>query len=205
MRRPLLRRPLLRRRLLHRVLAVVIALLSTRVAAEAGPLSFDLQLNIPPVIADSMAPARCTVTYVVADLTNNDLYAARMRIDPAETDTSVQNRLPCPAAMPPRVGLRALDICTTRTGESKYCVFADMARGFERDPDIHNTAENAARCSSDKASDIGVACWMSGTLSVCNVACANSPHDALVQARARCEDKQQHSCPVTATVPVSGP
>ena len=40
-----------------------------------------------------------------------------------------------------RVGLRALDVCTTRTGEAKYCVFADMARGFEREPDIRNTAE----------------------------------------------------------------
>jgi hypothetical protein len=187
------------------VLALVLSLQFTIFAAEAGPLPFDLQLHIPPVISDSTAPVKCTVTYLVADLTNNDLYAARMRIDSADTDSPVQNRLPCPATLPPRLGLRALDICTTRTGESKYCVFADMARGFEREPDIHNTAENAARCGSDKASDIGVACWMSGTLAVCNVACANSPHDALDQARTRCEDKQQHSCPITATAPVSGP
>jgi hypothetical protein len=185
--------------------AAVLLLLSTGPAANAGPLPFQLDLHIPPVVADSTAPTRCTVTYLIADLTNNDLYAARMRIDPAETDIPVQNRLPCPATMPPRVGLRALDVCTTRTGESKYCVFADMARGFEREPDIRNTAENAARCASDKATDIGVACWMSGTLSVCNTACANSPQQAVVQAQARCEDKQQHSCPVTATVPVSGP
>jgi hypothetical protein len=142
---------------------------------------------------------------MIADLTNNDLFAARMRIDSAETDIPVQNRLPCPATVPPRVGLRALDVCTSRTGEAKYCVFADMARGFEREPDIRNTAENAARCSSDKASDIGVACWMSGRLSVCNTICANSSTEALAQAKARCEDKQQHSCPITATVPVAGP
>src|SRR3978361_1328941 len=184
---------------------LVVALLWGGFAGQAGPMAFDLQLHLPPVIADSTAPVKCTVTYMVADLSNNDLYAARMRIEPAETDRPVQNRLPCPAGMPPRVGLRALDICTTRTGEAKFCVFADMSRGFERDQDPHNTSENAARCSSDKASDIGVACWMSGTLSVCNTACANSPQDALAQARARCEDKQQHSCPVTATVPVSGP
>jgi hypothetical protein len=188
-----------------RPLLAVALLLAATLPANAGPLSFDLQLNVPPVIADSQAPAKCTVTYLVEDLTTNDLYAARMRIAPAETDTPTANRLPCPADMPPRVGIRALDICTTRTGEAKYCVFADMSRGFERDPDIHNTAENAARCASDKASDIGVACWMSGTLSVCNVACAGSPQDALVRARARCEEKQQHSCPITATIPVAAP
>lgn len=173
-------------------------------AAHAGPLSFDLKLYEPPVIADSQAPTKCTVTYIVADLANNDLYASRMRIDPVETDVPVDNRLPCPKAMPPRVGLRALDTCLSRAGAARNCVFADMSRGFEREPDIHNTSENASRCSSDKASDIGIACWMSGDLSVCDVACANAPGEAVVQARARCEEKQQHSCPITATVPVSG-
>jgi hypothetical protein len=172
--------------------------------AHAGPLSFDLPLYQPPVIADSKAPTRCTVTYMVADLANNDLYASRMRIDPAETDTPSDNRMPCPKSVPPRVGVQALDTCLSRSGEAKFCVFADMSRGFERQPDIHNTSENASRCASDTASDIGVACWMSGNLSVCNVACANSPQDAVTQARARCEDKQQNSCPITATVPVSG-
>jgi hypothetical protein len=122
-----------------------------------------------------------------------------------ETDTPVNNRLRCPAAMPIRVGLRALDVCTTRTGESKYCVFADMSRGFEREPTINNTAENASRCASDNASDIGVACWTSGKLLVCDVACGNSPKEAKASAQARCQDKQQQSCPVTASVPVSGP
>jgi hypothetical protein len=191
--------------MLRRGVAWALLLLGGIVAAQAGPLGFDLGLHVPPVIADSTAPTKCTVTYMVADLINNDLFAARMRIDSAETDTPVQNRLPCPATIPPRVGLRALDVCTSRTGEAKFCVFADMARGFEREPDIRNTAENAARCSSDKASDIGVACWMSGTLSVCNTVCAISPAEALVQAKARCEDKQQHICPITATVPVAGP
>ncbi len=184
---------------------LVLVLLCGGPAAQAGPLTFDLDLHVPPVIAGSTAQTKCTVTYLIDDLTNNDLYAMRMRIDPGEADVPVQNRLPCPTTIPPRIGMRALDICTTRTGEAKYCVFADMGRGFERDPDIHNTAENAARCTSDTASDIGVACWMSGNMSVCNVACANSPHEALIQAKARCEDKQQHSCPITATVPVSGP
>jgi hypothetical protein len=185
-----------------RLIAIIGLLLSASVA-DAGPLAFDLHLDTPPIIADSQAPLGCTVTYMIADTANNDLFAQRMRIASAETDAPVGNRMPCPADMPPRVGLRALDVCMSRTGESKYCVFADMGRGFEREPDIHNTSEIASRCSSDKFSDIAAACWMSGKLSVCDVACGHSPADALTQARARCEDKQQHSCPIAATVPVS--
>jgi hypothetical protein len=174
-------------------------------AVNAGPQAWDLHLNVPPVIVDSQAPAGCTVTYLVADTANNDLFAARMRIASAETDTPANHRMPCPPSMPPRVGLQALDMCSSRTGEARYCVFADMSRGFEREPDIHNTSENASRCSSDTSSDIGAACWMSGKLSVCDVACGNSPQQAVNQARARCEDKQQHGCPITATVPIAGP
>ena len=151
-------------------------------AVKAGPLSFDQPSYVPPVIVDSKAPATCTVTYLVADVANN---------------------LPCPAAMPPRVGLRALDVCTSHAAEAKSCVFADMGRGFEREPGVHNTAENASRCASDKASDLGVACLTAGRLAVCNVACGRSPAEAQALARTRCEDKQQHSCPVTASVPVA--
>jgi hypothetical protein len=172
---------------------------------NAGPQALDLQLDVPPVIVDSQAPAGCTVTYLIADIANNDLFAARMRIASAETDTPVNHRMPCPATVPPRVGLRALDTCSSRTGELRSCVFADMSRGFELEPDIHNTSENASRCASDKFSDIGAACWMSGNLSVCDVACGNSAQEAVTQARSRCEEKQQHGCPITASVPVAGP
>ena len=174
-------------------------------AADAGPLPFDLHLNVPPVVADSQAPAGCTVTYLIADTANNDLFAARMRIAPAETDTPADNRMPCPADVPPRVGVRALDTCQSREADPKYCVFADMSRGFGSEPGIHNTSEIASRCSSDKFSDIGAACWMAGKLQVCDVACGTSPAQAAARAQARCEDKQQQSCPITATVPVSGP
>lgn len=184
---------------------LVLGLLLAAHTVDAGPLPFDLQLNVPPVVADSRAPKACTVTYMIADIANNDLYAARMRIEPAETDAPVQNRLPCPADIRPRVGMRALDVCTSRAGEAKDCVFADMSRGFEQQADIHNTADNSSRCASDTASDIGVACWMWGSLSVCNVACGTSPQQAVVHARARCEEKQQRRCPITASVPVSGP
>jgi hypothetical protein len=184
---------------------VALSLLLSGGPANAGPLSFDLHLDVPPIVADSKAPTGCTVTYLIADTANNDLFAARMRIASAETDTPVDNRMPCPPDVPTRVASRALDMCMSRAADPKSCVFADMARGFEREPNIDNTSEIASRCSSDKFLDIGAACWMSGTLSVCDVACGNTPAEAVARAKTRCEDKQQHSCPVTATVPVSGP
>ena len=42
-------------------------------------------------------------------------------------------------------------------------------------------------------------------VSVCDVGCGNSPKEAVAQAQSRCQEKQQHSCPVTATVPIPGP
>jgi hypothetical protein len=183
---------------------VLVPLLSGS-TANAGPLSFDLHLNVPPIVADSKAPAGCTVTYLIADTANNDVFAARMRIASAETDSPVNNRMPCPPNVPTRIGERALDVCQSRAGDPQRCVFADMARGFEREPNIDNTSEIASRCSSDKFSNIGLACWMSGKLSVCDVGCGTSPKEAVVKAQARCEEKQQHSCPVTATVPIPGP
>lgn len=173
--------------------------------AAASPLTFDLELHVPPVITDSKAPAGCTVTYLIADTANNDLFAARMRIAGSETDTPVNGRLPCPASIDPRVASRALDACRDREPDPKSCVFGDMARGFERTPSVRNTAENASRCALDHFSDIGVACWMSGGLSVCNVGCGASPATAVSQARARCEEKQQHACPITGSVPIAGP
>lgn len=194
----------MRATLVRRLIPAVALLLFTG-AVNAGPVAFDLQLDVPPVIADSQAPVGCTVTYLIADTANNDLFAARMRIASVETDQPVNNRMPCPPDVPPRVGLRALDTCISRSGESKFCVFADMSRGFEREPDIHNTSEIASRCSSDKFSHIAAACWMAGNLSVCDIGCGNAPQEAVAQAQSRCQDKQQHSCPITASVAVSGP
>jgi hypothetical protein len=174
-------------------------------AARAVPVDFDLKLYQPPVVVDSQAPAGCTVTYLVADTVNNDIYAVRMRIAAAETDTPIDRRLPCPRAVPPRIGVRALDSCTSRAAEPRACVFADMGRGFEAAPELNGTAENFARCASDKATDIGVACFASGGPMVCNVGCGNSPAEAAALARARCEEKQQRSCPLVATVPVAAP
>ncbi len=171
---------------------------------HAGPLPFAVELFVPPVIADSQAPVVCTVTYLIADTANNDLFAARMRIAGTEADTAVNNYLPCPAVLPFRVATQALGVCASR-GDLKSCLFADMGRGFDRESGVGNTSEAASRCSSDAFSDIAAACWTSGKLSVCDVACGHSPEEALARAQDRCQEKQQRSCPVTATVPVSGP
>ena len=142
---------------------------------------------------------------ITADVANDDMFAARMRIASAETDAPVNGRLPCPRSIPVRVAGQALDVCTNRALDPKTCVYADMARGFENEPELRNTAENASRCTSDHASYIGVACWMSGRFSVCNTGCGDAPEEAVAQAKTRCEDKQQRSCPITGAVPVAGP
>lgn len=173
--------------------------------AGANPMPFELGLHLPPVVVDSQAPSGCTVTWLVADTVTNDLFAARMRIEADERDQPSGNRLPCPAKIAPRVAARALDLCASRSLDPKTCVYGDMSRGFEQQPDMRNTAENASRCTSDKASHIGVACFQNGNLAICNIGCGNAPEEAVAAARARCEDKQQRSCPMTASVPIAGP
>jgi hypothetical protein len=175
--------------------------------AWAGPADFNLQLHTPPVILDSKAPPTCTVTWLLEDTSNNDVFAARMRIAPAETDTPVNGRMPCPSpsSIPPRMADSALDFCRDHATEARSCVFADMARGFETRKEVGNTAENAARCSSDTATHIALSCWMSNGLAVCDAGCGNSAVEAEAAAKTRCEDKQQRSCPITASVPVLGP
>lgn len=171
--------------------------------AFGGPLAFDLPLDVPPVISDSQAPQGCTVTFLIEDVANGDLFAQRIRIPAAETDQPVNNRLPCPTAILPRLGTWAREVCNSRAVDRKTCVYADMSRGFEREPQIANTAENTSRCQSDMASHIAAACWLSDKTPICNVACGGSPAEAISRAHARCEDKQQRSCPISASVPVS--
>ena len=193
----------MRRYCFHLAALAVVLLLTC--SAQAGMLDFDTGPSVPPVIVDTKAPPACTVTWLVDNTANNDVFAARMRIDAGEGDTPVDGRMPCPTDIEPRVADRALQECSSRSADPKACVFADMARGFEAQPDMRSTAENASRCPSDKATQIALACWMSGGLAVCNVGCGESAEAAKKAAQSRCEDKQQHSCPVAAAVPVLGP
>ena len=161
--------------------------------------------DLPPVIEDTTKPADCVVTYLVTDISTNDMFAVRMRIAPAESDKPVNNLLPCPKDVPPRLGSRALDVCAIRAADPKTCVFADMSREFEKHSTASNTAENTSRCASDAASDIGVACWRAGNLDVCGAGCGDSPATAIAAAVSRCEVKQQRQCPITGSLPVLSP
>jgi hypothetical protein len=193
------------RRLGSRLTALAGVLLTLTASAQAGTQDFNLGLGVPPVILNTKAPPTCTVTWLLDNTANNDIFAARMRIDPGDQDSPVNGRMPCPADIAPRVADRALEVCANRSADPKTCVFADMTRDFEAHPDVRSTAENSSRCTSEKAAQIALACWMSGGLAVCNVGCGDTAEAAKQSAKARCEDKQQHNCPVTASVPVLGP
>lgn len=175
------------------------------VATRAGTNSSDILSNLPPIVNDTTKPPVCTVTYLVTNVTTNDTIAVRMQIAPDPNDAPVNNVMPCPRAIPPRVASRALDACTRRAAEPKHCVYADMGRDFEKTRRLDNTAENNSRCASDKATDIGLACWRSGELDVCDVGCGNSAAAAIAAATERCEAKQQRQCPITGSLPVLAP
>jgi hypothetical protein len=92
-----------------------------------------------------------------------------------------------------------------RAADIKDCVFADMARAFQRRPNADASTENTSRCASDKATDIGIACWRSGELRICGVGCGISPAAAVSAAVVRCEAKHQRQCPITGSLPVLAP
>jgi len=173
--------------------------------AIAAPMLFERDLGIPPVVEDSGAPAPCTITYLIADVSTNDMYAMRMRIEPTDEARPIRNRMPCPSPVPARLSVRALDVCAIRTENPNNCVYADMSRGFERDPVGRNTASNGARCHSDQSDFIGLACWKAEALDVCSVGCGQTAEEATARARARCEEKHQQSCRITGVVPVLVP
>jgi hypothetical protein len=192
-------RPVIRR------LLTVLCCLAAAGLARAAVNTPDLLSGLPPVIEDTTRAAQCTVTYLVTDITTNDMIAVRMQISPDPNDRPVGDLMPCPANVPPRVASRALDACVARAADPRDCVFADMGRDFEKRPIVDNTAENTSRCRSDKATDIGVACWRSGQLQVCDVSCGGSPTAATAAAVSRCEAKQQRQCPISGSVPVLAP
>lgn len=165
----------------------------------------DMLDTLPPVIEDTTKAANCTVTYLVTNTTTNDTIAVRMQIAPDPNDKPVDNLMPCPTDIPPRVAARALDACIARAADPRDCVFADMGRDFEKRPGVDNTAENTSRCRSDQAAQIGVACWRSGQTQICDVACGDSPEAAAAAAVTRCEAKQQRQCPISGSLPVLAP
>jgi hypothetical protein len=188
-----------------RIILPLLCCLAMPNLAHAGTSSSDIQSGLPPVVKDTAKPPDCTVAYLVTNITTNDTIAVRMQITPDPNDTPVNNVMPCPPNIPPRVASRALDACTRRAAEPRHCVYADMGRDFQSRPRLDNTAENNARCASDKATDIGLACWRSGELDVCDVGCGSSAASAIAAAVERCEAKQQRQCPITGSLPVLAP
>jgi hypothetical protein len=191
--------------MLARVLILSAGLLAIPIAAYAAASGLDSLNALPPVIEDTTQAPPCTVTWLVTNIATNDTFAVRMRIAPDKDDQPVNHLMPCPPDVPPRVASRALDACILRAAEPKDCVFSDMARGFEKRPNVDNTSENASRCASDKASDIGLACWRANGRDVCGTGCGNSPEAAISAAASRCEAKHQQRCPITGSRPVLAP
>jgi hypothetical protein len=181
---------------------LVMMLLCLPALAAPAPLPVDANVELPPVIEDSTQPRQCTIAFLVADTRMNDIYAARMQIAPGPNVRPIRDRYPCPAAVPTRFGVRAMENCMARVADPNDCVFADMSRGFERDPSTPNTAENGSRCGSDLYSFIGIACWKAEGMDVCNVGCGKTDPDARAQARERCESKHLRTCDISGAVPI---
>lgn len=188
-----------------RSIAIVAALWFSSSCALAAPLSFSGDGSVPSVVTDTAKPRQCAIAYLVADVGTNDLYVSRHQIASSPDETPSRGRYACPTAVPARVATRALEPCQARAGDRKLCVFGDMGRGFESRRDPRLTAENTSRCASDLASYIGIACWKSDDVNVCNVACGNTEQEARDLARGRCEVKQQKRCEITGAAEILPP
>jgi hypothetical protein len=188
-----------------RTILILLYCLAMPGVARSATTSSDIAGGLPPIVKDTAKTPNCTVTWLVTNIATNDTIAVRMEIAPDPNDTPANNVMPCPPELTPRVTSRALGACIRRAAEPRHCVYADMGRDFEKHPGIDNTAENYSRCASDKATDIGLACWRSGELEVCNVGCGGSAALAIAAAVSRCEAKQQRLCPITGSLPVLAP
>ncbi|MBS0640100.1 MAG: hypothetical protein JSS43_09525 [Proteobacteria bacterium] len=183
----------------------LVVLLPPMASVLAGPRSYNLEQAVPPVIQDRAAIVPCTVTFLVEDTANGDLFAQRIRIATGDGDPAVDGRLSCPTDVLPRLPSFARDVCTLRAADKNTCVFADMTRAFAARPEIGNTTPLSSQCRSDTAAYLGAACWMNGVAAICNVGCGNSIQEALNAARARCQQVQGRSCPASVAVAVSEP
>ena len=86
-----------------RAILSVLCCLLLRGPAWAGATTLELLNALPPVIKDTTKAAPCTVTFLVSNVTTNDMIAVRMRIAPDVNDQAVNNLMPCPPNIPPRV------------------------------------------------------------------------------------------------------
>jgi hypothetical protein len=189
-----------------RRLAILVLPLLASAASRGSPLGFDLGgYDKPPMLDGVSKPRACTVTYLLEDYVANETFAARMQFSPAPNAVPTNGRMRCPSLVPPHVAEAALDGCRDHANKKVDCVFADMGRDFHDAPGITNTAENASRCASDQASQIGIACWNAGGSDVCNVGCGEDRDAAISAARNRCEATHQRACAITGVLAVQAP
>ncbi|HVC59093.1 MAG TPA: hypothetical protein VND19_01865 [Acetobacteraceae bacterium] len=187
-------------------LAVLGLPLLASTAGRGSPLDFDLgNYDASQALEDTAQPRDCTVTYLVEDFVTNETFAARMQFTPAPHAIALKGHLPCPTFVPPRVTEAALEGCREHADKKADCVFADMSRGFHESPLLSDTSENAARCASDQASQIAIACRNAGNFDVCNVGCGEDRDAAILAARNRCQAKHRTACPITGALPVRAP
>ena len=189
----------------HPFLAAWLLSLLAGAPAGATPLDFDMGDFTPPAALDTSKPHSCTITYLVVNDATNEVFATRMLLAPPPGAVAEHGDIPCPLVVSPRVGQAALDGCREHADRKADCVFADMSRGFETEPLVSNTSENASRCASDQAPEIAIACWSTGKLDVCSTACGASRDAAITAARNRCEAKHRKLCRVTGVLPVEEP
>ncbi len=191
--------------MIRSLVGAVAGLLLAMPACQAAALSFGIDDAPPPIVLDTTKPRLCTIGWLVADTATNDLFLARMQVAPALNEKPAGGSLPCPTEVPPRMAARALDVCLARATDAKTCVFGDMTRGFLDRPDVRNSAENGSRCASDLYRYIGIACWRSGDINVCNVGCGRTDLEARGTAQGRCESKHQKSCTITGSSEILAP
>jgi len=191
----------------RRLLLLLLPLLLAARAGHGAPQNFNLgSYGAPPVVERGGRPLVCTVTYLVQDDNTNETYAARMQFEPApDAMVGANGRMICPGMMPPTVGEAALNGCRSHAAQATNCVFADMDKGFSAAPSVGNTSAGRSRCGSDEASQIAIACLLSGAREVCNVGCGEEPDAAVKAARQRCEATHGKACNITGWVPVEAP
>ncbi|HUB47483.1 MAG TPA: hypothetical protein VMB73_21085 [Acetobacteraceae bacterium] len=190
-----------------RLVLLLLPLLLAGPASHGAPENFNLgSYGSPSVAEHGGKPLICTVTYLVQDDATNQTYAARMQFEPSPDATVGPNgRMQCPGMMPPTVGEAALNGCRSHAAQATNCVFADMDKGFSAAPSVGNTSAGRSRCGSDEASQIAIACLLSGGREVCNVGCGEEPDAAVKAARQRCEATHGKACNITGWVPVEAP
>ena len=97
-----------------KALAIFVALIFSVGGAFAATMETGSDASVPAVVTDTSRPRYCTIAYVTVDSATNDVFMARMEVDPAQTDQAANGLYPCPRDIPARLATRALEPCLSR-------------------------------------------------------------------------------------------